>query len=170
MSFKPTQPALNNLKNAEVRTMTSREIAELTGKRHKHVLADIEVMLDELGLSCIDFAVALPDSYGRMKPCFQLPKRETLILLTRIPSPMCQRVIDRWEAWEALETGKATPAAVPTNRASEDMVVLPAVPIYAIDAPNGSSSDIGSEPTASLSELLQEHSAAPSLPSPWAAL
>ena len=111
----------------EERTMTSREIAELTGKRHKHVLADIEVMLDELGLSCIDFAVALPDSYGRMKPCFQLPKRETLILLTRIPSPMCQRVIDRWEAWEALETGVATPAAVPTNRASEDMVVLSAL-------------------------------------------
>ena len=109
------------------RTMTSREIAELTGKRHKHVLAEIEVMLDELGRSCCDFAVALPDSYGRMKPCFQLPKRETLILLTRIPSPMCQRVIDRWEAWEALENGVATPAAVPTNRASEDMVVLSAL-------------------------------------------
>ena len=155
----------------EERTMTSREIAELTGKRHKHVLREIEVMLDELGLSCIDFAVALPDSYGRMKPGFQLPKRETFILLTRIPCPMNQRVIDRWDAWE---TGEATPAAVPTNRASEDMVVLsaladalrlegsarlgvmrkgmeiiaphllPAVPIYAIDAPNGSSSDIGS--------------------------
>ena len=124
----------------EERTMTSREIAELTGKRHKHVLADIEVMLDELGLSCIDFAVALPDSYGRMKPCFQLPKRETLILLTRHPSPMCQRVIDRWEAWEALETGKATPAAVP---------------IYAIDAPNGSSSDIGSEPYSAVVEAIQ---------------
>ena len=155
----------------EERTMTSREIAELTGKRHKHVHREIEVMLDELGLSCIDFAVALPDSYGRMKPGFQLPKRETFILLTRIPCPMNQRVIDRWDAWE---TGEATPAAVPTNRASEDMVVLsaladalrlegsarlgvmrkgmeiiaphllPAVPIYAIDAPNGSSSDIGS--------------------------
>ena len=191
-------------------TMTSREIAELIGKRHKHVLRDIEVMLDELGLSCIDFAVALPDSHGRMKPGFQLPKRETLILLTRFPRPVNQRVIDRWEALEALETGKATPAAVPTNRASEDMVVLsaletgkavpavsgavraaedmavlaaladglrlewssrlgvmrkgveivaphllPAVPIYAIDAPNGSSSDIGSEPTASLSEPPQ---------------
>ena len=91
----------------EERTMTSREIAELIGKRHKHVRRDIEVMLYELGLSCIDFAVALPDRHGRMKPCFQLPKRETLILLTRIPSPMCQRVIDRWEA---LETGKAVPA------------------------------------------------------------
>ena len=171
---------------ADVRTMTSREIAELTGKRHKHVLADIRNMLDELCISYTDFAVALPDSYGRLKPCFQLPYRECMILVSGYSIPMFDRVVDRWEA---LETGKATPAAVPTNRASEDMVVLsaladalrlegsarlgvmrkgmeivaphllPAVPVYAIDAPNGSSSDIGSEPTASLSELLQEHSA-----------
>ena len=117
------------------RTMTSREIADLIGKKHKHVLAEIEEMLYELCISPTDFAVALPDSHGQMKPCFNLPKRETLILLTRHPSPMCQRVIDRWEAWEAgiverweaLETGKATPAAVPTNRASEDMAVLAAL-------------------------------------------
>ena len=37
--------------------------------------------------------------------------------------------------------------------------LLPMLPVYAIDAPNGSSSDIGSEATASLSVLLQEHSA-----------
>lgn len=170
----------------EVRTMTSREIAELTGKRHDNVMADIRKMLSELGLTSTDFSGDLPDSYGRMQPGFQLPKRETMILVSGYSIAMRARIIDRWDA---LETGKATPAAVPTNRASEDMAVLaaladglrlegsarlgvmrkgmeivaphllPAVPIYAIDAPNGSSSDIGSEPTASLSELLQEHSA-----------
>lgn len=170
----------------EVRTMTSREIAEITGKEHRNVLADIRKMLADLGLTSTGFSADLPDSYGRMQPGFQLPKRETLILVSGYSTAMRARIVDRWEA---LETGKATPAAVPTNRASEDMVVLsaladalrlegsarlgvmrkgmeivaphllPAVPIYAIDAPNGSSSDIGSEPTASLSELLQEHSA-----------
>ena len=171
---------------ADVQKMTSREIAELTGKRHDNVMADIRKMLSELGLSSSDYSGEYKDSTGRMQPCFNLPKSETMILVSGYSIPMRARIIYRWEA---LETGKATPAAVPTNRAAGDMAVLsaladalrlegsarlgvmrkgmeivaphllPALPTYAIDAPNGSSSDIGSEPTASLSELLQEHSA-----------
>lgn len=38
--------------------------------------------------------------------------------------------------------------------------LLPMLPVYAIDAPAGSAASIGSEPTASLSELLREHGAA----------
>ncbi len=65
-----------------VRTMTSREIAELTGKQHKDVLYDIRKMLDDLGLTSADFSADLPDAYGRLQPAFQLPKRECLILVT----------------------------------------------------------------------------------------
>ena len=170
----------------DVRTMSSREIAELTGKRHDNVMIDIRKMLSELGFDSPEFSGQYKDSIGRTLPCFNLPKRETMILVSGYSIPMRARIIDRWEA---LETGKAVPAVSVAARAAEDMVVLsaladalrlegsarlgvmrkgmeivaphllPAVPIYAIDAPNGSSSDIGSEPTASLSELLQEHSA-----------
>ena len=171
---------------ADVQKMTSREIAELTGKRHDHVMTDIRKMLSELGLDAPEFSGTYRTDRGNEYECFNLPHRECMILVSGYSIPMRARIIDRWEA---LETGKATPAAVPTNRASEDMAVLaaladglrlegsarlgvmrkgmeivaphllPAVPVYAIDAPNGSASDIGSEPTASLSELLQEHSA-----------
>mgnify|MGYP000712219339 CR=1 FL=1 len=169
---------------ADVQKMTSREIAELTGKRHDHVMTDIRKMLNELGLDAPGFSGTYRTDRGNEYECFNLPKRETMILVSGYSIPMRARIIDRWED---LETGKATPAAVPTNRASEDMAVLsaladalrlegsarlgvmrkgmeivaphllPALPTYAIDAPNGSSSDIGSEPTASLSALLVEH-------------
>ena len=39
---------LSNNEN-EPLTMSSREIAELTGKQHKNVMADIRNMLDEIG-------------------------------------------------------------------------------------------------------------------------
>lgn len=60
----------------------SREIAELAGKEHKNVLPDIRLMLEGLGLSWADFSAQYKDAYGRMLPMFNLPKRETLILVS----------------------------------------------------------------------------------------
>lgn len=91
---------------ATVRTMTSREIAELTNKEHKNVLADIRAMLDDLGLTSADFSADLPDAYGRLQPAFQLPKRECLILVSGYSVAMRARIIDRWQELE-----QATPAA-----------------------------------------------------------
>ena len=54
-----------NFRGADVRTMTSREIAELTNKEHKNVLADIRTMLDDLGLASADFSADLPARSSR---------------------------------------------------------------------------------------------------------
>lgn len=39
---------MNKLLTTKALTMTSREIAELTGKRHDNVMRDIRTMLDDL--------------------------------------------------------------------------------------------------------------------------
>lgn len=82
-------------------TMSSREIAELTGKEHKNVLADIRNMLEKLKIDCADFSAQYKDSTGRSLPCFNLPKRETLILVSGYDIPMRARIIDRWQELEA---------------------------------------------------------------------
>lgn len=83
----------------EVQTMTSREIAELTGKQHFHVMRDIERMLGLLG-DASKFGGIYLDVYGREKPCFNLPKRETLILVSGYSVELRARIIDRWEELE----------------------------------------------------------------------
>ncbi|MDQ0035906.1 phage antirepressor YoqD-like protein [Variovorax boronicumulans] len=82
-------------------TMTSREIAELTGKRHDHVMRDIESMLVDLGATSPQIWGDLPDSYGRPQRVVFLPKRETLILVSGYSVAMRAKIIDRWQELEA---------------------------------------------------------------------
>jgi len=81
--------------NSNVATMSSIEIAELTGKRHDHVIADIRTMLDELGIQSPEFSGDYIDARNRAKPCFNLPKRETLILVSGYSIAMRAKIIDR---------------------------------------------------------------------------
>ena len=48
-------------------TMSSLEIADLTGKDHKHVLADTRNMCGELGINSAEFSAQHKDSSGKSK-------------------------------------------------------------------------------------------------------
>lgn len=85
-------------------TMSSREIAELTGKRHDNVMADTRKMLLELhgegGL--LNFQdTHRNEQNGQSYPIFCLPKRETLILVSGYSVQMRAKIIDRWQELEA---------------------------------------------------------------------
>lgn len=101
---------LMQIGNPDSLTMSSREIAELTGKRHDHVMRDIRTMLVELygegGLP--NFGASYINDQNKAQPCFNLPKRETLILVSGYNVQMRARIIDRWEE---LESGMALPVA-----------------------------------------------------------
>ena len=82
------------------RTMSSREIAELTGKRHDHVMRDIRNMLCDLGITDPIFGGSYLDSTGRSLPCFNLDREHTDCLLTGYSASMRMAVIKRWRELE----------------------------------------------------------------------
>lgn len=95
-----TSLATTALNPANNLTMSSREIADLTGKRHDNVMADIKKMLTDLNLTSPDFLGHLPDGYQRPQPVYFLPKRETLILISGYNIELRARIIDRWQELE----------------------------------------------------------------------
>ena len=102
---------MNQLISSKAITMSSRDIADLTGKRHDHVMADISKMIEWLGDTCPDFSGDLPDSYGRPQKVYFLPKRETLILVSGYNIDLRAKIIDRWQE---LESANAQPK-IPTH-------------------------------------------------------
>lgn len=77
--------------------MSSREIAELTGKQHKDVLHDTRKMLEALGIQSADFSADYKDGRGRVQKELRLRKRETLILVSGYNVQMRAKIIDRWQ-------------------------------------------------------------------------
>ena len=71
------------LESNDVLTMSSLEIAELTGKQHKNVLADIRKMMDDLEINSDVFTAQYKDSTGRSFVMFNLPKELADLLLTK---------------------------------------------------------------------------------------
>ena len=109
-----------------VKTMSSLEIAELTGKRHDHVLTDIRNMLKGLKIAATGFsgtAFYEVNNAKRERQIFNLPKRECLILVSGYNLLLRTAIIDRWQE---LEEGEATPAVVVTSSKKEklDMELL----------------------------------------------
>ncbi|WP_197273360.1 Rha family transcriptional regulator [Brevundimonas sp. DS20] len=83
-----------------LRTMSSVEIAELTGKRHDNVMRDIKSMLDDLGAAALTFEGSYQGANRKQLPCFNLPRRECLILVSGYSVELRARIIDRWEELE----------------------------------------------------------------------
>lgn len=98
-----TQIAQGFMANQQL-TMSSREIADLTGKRHDHVMVDIRKMLQSLRLDAPEFSGTYSTAQGNEYECFHLPKRETLILISGYSVELRAKIIDRWQE---LESGVA---------------------------------------------------------------
>lgn len=85
-------------------TMTSREIATLTGKEHKNVKRDILLMLVELELDPLSFERIYLDSLNREQTEYLLTRDLTETLLTGYSAKLRLAVIKRWREMEDGET------------------------------------------------------------------
>lgn len=83
-------------------TMSSLEIAELTGKRHDNVVRDIEKMLTNVGEGLLKFE----DTYinpqnGQEYRCYKLPQDLTYNLVLGYRDDLRLKVVRRWMELEA---------------------------------------------------------------------
>lgn len=84
--------------------MSTVDISNITGKRHDHVLRDVEKVLTELKIDLPTFGGTYKDSQNRNQKCYYLPKRECLILASGYSIILRTKIIDRW-----MELEKAQP-------------------------------------------------------------
>ncbi|EJO3532749.1 Rha family transcriptional regulator [Salmonella enterica] len=130
-----TEPTLTLVSADTQVLMSSREIAELTGKHHKEVCRDIRVMLVQLyggsesqyirsadllyetnqGVSCFNYDPSNPNGWE-----YQLDRRHTEILITGYDVKRRAAVIDRWFA---LESGAARPQHAVPQTLSEALML-----------------------------------------------
>ncbi len=95
------------ISTAEVKTMSSREIAELTGKRHDNVLRDIDFIHSNLSES--SKSVSYKGYNNQSQREWLLTKRDTLLVVSGYSVELRARIIDRWQELEEQVRKAALP-------------------------------------------------------------
>lgn len=81
-------------------TMSSREIAELTGKQHKDVLSDCRKMFDALNFRSADFSADYKDAMNRTQSEYLLNQDLTMTLVMGYSTELRYKVAVRWRELE----------------------------------------------------------------------
>ena len=112
---------MNSLVNTNIQTMSSKEIAELTGKRHFNVIRDIDNLIKTLNsdLSLGFKSTTYEDSTGKSNRMFELDKDATICLVAGYDANVRMKIIKRWQE---LENQVQKPKALSTA----EMIMLQA--------------------------------------------
>ena len=104
-------------------TMTSLEIADLTGKQHFHVMEAIRKMepaWEKIAASNFRLG-SYKDANGLHRPCYQLTKTECLYIATKFNDEARAKLVLRWEE---LERGSLTPVPSPAGEGGTELMTL----------------------------------------------
>lgn len=105
-------------------TMSSLDIAELTGKQHAHVMRDIRNLLeqgvDKSNFGLIQRVSDLGNGRTRKDPCYNLTPKGVLILASGYDAVLREKIINRLEELETARRNAERPA-LPDNRTERTM-------------------------------------------------
>ena len=99
-------------------TMTSLEIAELTGKQHKNIMQAIRNMepawekVNGLKFQLVEYR----DQKGELRPCYQLSKTECLYIATKVNDEARAKLVLRWEYLERQEQERQQQLCLPSPK------------------------------------------------------
>lgn len=85
-------------------TMSSLDMAAITGKRHQDVIRDIENILDQAGIEAAQFCAPLKMPSGQVSKVFILPRRECDLVVSGYSVKYRLAIIDRWHELESKQS------------------------------------------------------------------
>ena len=111
----------------KVQTMTSLEIAELTGKQHNDLMKAIRKMEPAwLKVNGGNFSlVEYRDKKGELRPCYQLTKTECLYIATKFNDEARAKLVLRWEELEMADVRRIRNATLCNAEKMADARYLP---------------------------------------------
>jgi phage antirepressor YoqD-like protein len=87
-------------------TMSSLQIAVITGKNHKEVMRDIRTTLEQAEIDQRKFAQVYMAGNGQEQPCYHLPRRECDLVISGYSVKYRLAIIDRWHDLEGKQSFK----------------------------------------------------------------
>ncbi|RIV20370.1 hypothetical protein DYU11_20170 [Fibrisoma montanum] len=103
---------------SQIKTMSSLEIAELTGKLHKNIIRDIRKMIETLeaakeagsNLSWHCETASYVDAQGKAREMYRLDKNTTTTLLSGYDIVARHKIVQRWQELEADKVAQSATA------------------------------------------------------------
>ena len=99
---------INNT-NVDALTMSTIEIAELTGKRHDNIVRDTKLMLEQLNGGPLKFEGTYYDAQNKPRPMYNLDKEHTLCLISGYNVQLRMTIVKRWNELEKQAKPKTPP-------------------------------------------------------------
>ena len=93
-------------------SMSTREIAELTGKEHYTVLRDFCDVCEALEIGADSFAASYLSEQNKPTLMYELPKKLTTTLVSGYSIKMRHKIVERWMELEAAKPSFAIPTTL----------------------------------------------------------